>query len=116
MAKSCSIIPQVRNNKDQIVDSRLFKDLLAFSGDRKETNRIYYITKGEEFIKKWFPKLVIDENNEPTIRSLFKYTNLKDYISESKIMKKLNIYEKYITLKILILKSFVVIIFVGVKL
>ena len=90
MAKSCSIIPQVRNNKGQIVDSRLFKDLLAFSGDRKETNRIYYITKGEEFIQKWFPKLVIDENNEPTIRSLFKFTNLKTYIPENKIVEKLN--------------------------
>lgn len=71
MSRNCAIIPQVRNNKDQIVDSRLFKDLLAYTGNnRAETTRLYLITKSSEFIKDWNPRLTLDENNEPTLRSL----------------------------------------------
>ena len=33
MSRNCAIIPQVRNNRDQVVDSRLFKDLLAYTGN-----------------------------------------------------------------------------------
>lgn len=91
MAKKCAIIPKVRNNKGQTVDSKLFKSLLAYTGnDRLETVRIYSITKSEEFIKNWNPRLTLDENNEPTISSLLKKTNLNTIIPESKILEKLN--------------------------
>ena len=91
MSRNCAIIPQVRNNKDQIVDSRLFKDLLAYTGNnRAETTRLYLITKSSEFIKNWNSKLTLDENNEPTINSLLKKTNFSDVIPESKVLEKLN--------------------------
>ena len=52
MARNCAIIPQVRNNKGQIVDSKLFKSLLAYTGNnRSEATRLYLITKNSEFIK-----------------------------------------------------------------
>ena len=64
MARNCAIIPQVRNNRDQVVDSRLFKDLLAYTGNnRTEATRLYLITKSSEFIKGWNPRLTLDENN-----------------------------------------------------
>ena len=91
MAKNCAIIPQVRNNKGQVVDSKLFKNLLAYTGNnRSETTRLYLITKNSEFIKNWNPKLILDENNEPTLRSLLQKTNLSDVIPESKVLERLN--------------------------
>ena len=91
MAKNCAIIPQVKNNKGQIVDSRLFKDLFAYTGNnRAETVRLYLITKNDKFIRDWNPKLTLDENNEPTISSLLKKTNFSNIIPESKILEKLN--------------------------
>lgn len=91
MSRNCAIIPQVRNNKDQIVDSRLFKDLLAYTGNnRAETTRFYLITKSSEFIKDWNPRLTLDENNEPTLRSLLQKTNFSDIIPESKVLERLN--------------------------
>lgn len=91
MSRNCAIIPQVRNNKDQIVDSRLFEDLLAYTGNnRAETTRLYLITKSSEFIKDWNPRLTLDENNEPTLRSLLQKTNFSDIIPESKVLERLN--------------------------
>lgn len=91
MARNCAIIPQVRNNKGQVVDSKLFKGLLAYTGNnRSEATRLYLITKSSEFIKNWNPRLTLDENNEPTISSLLKKTNLSDVIPESKVLEKLN--------------------------
>lgn len=91
MSRNCAIIPQVRNDKGQIVDSRLFKDLLAYTGNnRAETTRLYLITKSSEFIKDWNPRLTLDENNEPTLRSLLQKTNFSDIIPESKVLERLN--------------------------
>lgn len=91
MARNCAIIPQVRNNKGQIVDSKLFKGLLAYTGNnRSEATRLYLITKSSEFIKNWNPRLTLDENNEPTLRSLLQKTNLSDVIPESKVLERLN--------------------------
>ena len=91
MARNCAIIPQVRNNKGQIVDSKLFNSLLAYTGDnRSEATRLYLITKNSEFIKNWNPRLTLDENNEPTLRSLLQKTNLSDVIPESKVLERLN--------------------------
>ena len=91
MAKNCAIIPQVKNKKGQIVDSRLFNDLLSYTdNNRAETVRIYSITKSPEFIEKWTERLTLDDNNEPTLRSLLKQTNLSQIIPESKVLDKLN--------------------------
>lgn len=91
MAKACAIIPQVRNKKGETVGSKLFKDLLSyFDNNRQEATRIYLITKSANFIQNWNPRLVMDDNNEPTISSLLKKTNLKDVINTQKVLKKLN--------------------------
>lgn len=91
MARNCAIIPQVRNNKGQVVDSKLFKGLLAYTGNnRSEATRLYLITKSSEFIKNWNPRLTLDENNEPTLRSLLQKTNISDVIPESKVLERLN--------------------------
>ena len=91
MARNCAIIPQVRNNKGQVVDSKLFKGLLAYTdNNRSEAIRLYLITKSSEFIRDWNPRLTLDENNEPTLRSLLQKTNFSDIIPESKVLERLN--------------------------
>ena len=91
MAKSCAIIPQVRNRRGEIVDSKLFKDLLSFtSNNRSEAVKLYQITKSQEFIRQTDGKLSFDENGEPTMKSLFNNTTIDSYISEQQVMNKLN--------------------------
>lgn len=91
MARKCAIIPQVLNNKGEKVDSKLFKDLLSYlANNRAQAVRIYQITKSQEFIQGWNPKLTLDGNNEPTLRSLLQKTNLSKYITEQMVLERLN--------------------------
>ena len=91
MVRRCAIIPKVKNRNGQVVDSKLFKDLLSFtSNNRSEAVRLYLITKSSSFIKNWQSRLTLDENNEPTLRSLLKKTNFSDVIPETKVLERLN--------------------------
>lgn len=91
MARQCAIIPKVLNRRGEKVDSRLFKDLLSYlSNNRAEAVRVYQITKSQQFIQSWNPRLVLDSNNEPTLRSLLQKTNLSDLITERMVLEKLN--------------------------
>ena len=91
MARQCAIIPKVLNRRGEKVDSRLFKDLLSYlSNNRAEAVRIYQITKSQQFIQSWNPRLVLDNNNEPTLRSLLQKTNLSDFITERMVLERLN--------------------------
>ena len=91
MSKSCWVIPSILNSKGEKVDSKLFKDLLSFSdNNRKESIRIYKAVKNEQFLKDYKDKVKLDENGEVTIASLIKNINLKQVISDSKVLEKLN--------------------------
>lgn len=89
MAK-CAIIPKVLNKRGEKVDSRLFKDLLSYLSNRAEAVKIYHITKSQQFIQNWNPRLTLDDNGEPTIRSLIQKTNLSSFIDEATVLKRLN--------------------------
>ena len=91
MAKQCAIIPKVLNRRGEKVDSRLFKDLLSYlSNNRAEAVRIYQITKSQQFIQNWNPRLTLDDNGEPTVRSLLQKTNLSSFVNEAMVLRKLN--------------------------
>ena len=91
MGRSCVIVPKVKNKNGQIVESRLFKDLLSYSGyNQSACKHIYETTKSESFIQNWNPILELDENGEPTFKSLLSKTNITKYIPESSILEKLN--------------------------
>lgn len=91
MAKSCAIIPKVRDSKGNLRDSKLFKDLLSFtSNNRREAVRIYQITKSQQFIAEWNPRLNLDDAGEPTFRSLLQKTNLSKYIPNARVLERLN--------------------------
>lgn len=81
---SCWIIPQVTNKNGQIVDSKLFQDLYNISGhNRPVTIDIYSKIKNPEFTDRFGDKIVLDNNNEPTIESLYKTVDLQKYIDKN---------------------------------
>lgn len=72
---NCAIIPQVKNKQGELVDSKLFKDLLSISENREEAKTRYLQTRTNEF-KAWFgdwenfpeqSSKIVDENGEPLI-------------------------------------------------
>lgn len=88
---SCAIIPKVLNKEGKKVDSKLFSDLLSYlPNNRAEVVRIYQITKNPDFIQDWLPKLAVDSNGEPTVRSMLQKTNLSKFVDEMAVLKKLN--------------------------
>lgn len=89
MARSCAITPTVRNKKGEIKDSKLFKDLLSFTSNRKDAVNLYLRTKSAEFIKKYNSQLSLDENGEPTIKSLLDKTGMEKVIPENKVIERL---------------------------
>jgi hypothetical protein len=90
MAKSCAIIPKVKNKNGEIKDSKLFKDLLSFTNNRSEAVKLYHITKSDDFIERFVPLLTLDEYGEPTFNSLLQKTNITKVIPETKIIERLN--------------------------
>lgn len=90
MAKSCSLIPKVRNKKGNIVDSKLFTDIQNITDTRKEAVGAYLLTKNKRFISKFNSKLQLDDNNEPLIGSLLNNDVFNSYIKDSKVIKRLN--------------------------
>lgn len=91
MAKQCAIIPRVKSRDGVIKDSKLFKDLLSFtSNNRAKAVSLYQITKSVAFQNKFKDKLTLDENDEPTLRSMLQQTNLSSYITEEQVLNRLN--------------------------
>lgn len=92
MARSCAYIPRVKNKNDEKVASKLFKDLLALtSNDRVNASKLWYRIHSEDFKSgDWYSKLALDENNEPTLRSLIKETNIMEKVEKNKLLETLN--------------------------
>lgn len=80
---NCAIIPQVKNKDGELVDSKLFTDLLRLV-NRDEAKRIYILTKSQEF-KDWFKNSkLVDENGEPR---LFYHRSKAEFTEFAKISK-----------------------------
>ena len=88
MAESCLIYPKCKNAKGEVVDSKLFKDLLGYSNDRDFAKKIYAVALNQDFISLVESDAAFDENGEITMRSLLELT--KTSIDESQLIDKLN--------------------------
>ena len=87
MSKMCAWIPQVKNNKGEITDSKLFKELAIFIKNRKDLVYNYTITKNPKFIEEVNPLLDLDDANEPTLKSLIETTDFINKLPEENILK-----------------------------
>lgn len=91
MSKNCTLFPKVKDKDGNIVDSKLFQDLLEYTAnDRNKAVTLYKITKNPTFIKQFNNRGELDDNNEPTFKSLLKQTNIRQFITNEDIQKKLN--------------------------
>lgn len=87
--KSCKILAQTKNKNGEVVQSKLFKDLLQYTNqDRKKATQLYRIAKDPKFLELAGDVLQYDENGEVTVKSLIDVTG--DSFSEDSVIKKLN--------------------------
>ncbi len=88
MSNSCSLIAHVKNSKGEVVESRLFKDLLHHLSDRGLTKQYYGVGTNDEFLDKVRDKAKFDENGEITFNSLRKLAKIN--IEQEKLLGSLN--------------------------
>ena len=66
--KSCKILAQTKNKNGEVVQSKLFKDLLQYTNqDRKKATQLYRIAKDPKFLELAGDVLQYDENGEVTV-------------------------------------------------
>lgn len=88
MADGCIICPHVRNSKGEMVESRLFRDLLHHLSDRGLAKEYYAVGTNDGFLQKVGDEAKFDENGEITIASLIKTAKID--INKEKVLKTLN--------------------------
>lgn len=91
MGSSCTILAHVRRPDGEIVESRLFKDLLHYTANNRELAKEYYaVGTSESFLNKAreFKEFQTDENGEVTFSAL--RTIAKMDIESDKLMQVLN--------------------------
>lgn len=91
MSKSCTILAHVRRPNGEVVESRLFKDLLHYTSNNRELAKEYYaVGTSEDFLSKAreFQEFQTDENGEITFSSL--RTIAKMDIESDKLIQVLN--------------------------
>lgn len=87
MSQSCVVKPCVKNSKGEIVESKLFQDLLSHMPSRAEAVKYYNLARNDEFLARVGDTVTFDENGEITIESLIKEAHIS--IDSSKIKESL---------------------------
>ena len=87
MSQSCVIKPCVKNSKGEIVESKLFQDLLSHMPSRAEAVKYYNLARNDEFLARVGDNVTFDENGELTIESLIKEAHIS--VDNSKIKESL---------------------------
>ena len=89
MAEKCSIFPHCTNSKGEVVESRLFKDLLHYTSNNRELAKEYYgIGIDPKFLELVQDSAKFDENGEITFQSLRKLAKLN--VKKDVLLKTLN--------------------------
>lgn len=91
MSKSCTIMAHVRNSKGEIVESKLFNDLLHYTSNDREISKEYYkVGTSEDFLSRVRDSedYKTDENGEITFDSLRKLSKMD--LESDKLIQVLN--------------------------
>lgn len=91
MSKSCTVMAHVINAKGEIVESKLFNDLLHYTSDNRELSKEYYkVGTSEEFLSQVRDSddFQVDENGEITLQSLRTLSEMD--IETDKLVQVLN--------------------------
>jgi hypothetical protein len=85
---SCSLDVKVRNNKGQVVDSILYKQLRQYYGNKTEADKVYFrVATNPQWLQnlKYYDK---DVNGEITFNSLLANSGIN--LEDDRIIKVLN--------------------------
>lgn len=91
MSKSCTILAHVKRSNGEVVESRLFNDLLHYTSNNRELAKEYYgVGTSEEFLSKAmeYQEFQTDENGEITFSSLRHIAKID--IESDKLLQVLN--------------------------
>lgn len=89
MSGKCSVLAHVRNPKGEVVESRLYNDLLHYTSNNRGLTKEYYaVGTDPEFLESVRDSAEFDENGEITFESLRRLANLQ--IDEDAFLKALN--------------------------
>ena len=88
MAESCSLKAHIKNSNGEVVESKLFNDLLHYTSDRGLTKEYYAVGTDKQFLEKVGDQAKFDQNGEITFQSLRKLANIN--IGEDKELNTLN--------------------------
>ena len=89
MADKCSIYAHCTNSKGEVVESRLFKDLLHYTSNNRELAKEYYgIGINPKFLEKVQGSAKFDENGEITFQSLRSLAKLN--VGKDNLLNTLN--------------------------
>ena len=85
----CTILAHVRNPKGEVVESRLYKNLLHYTSNNRQLTKEYYaVGTNESFLSRVKDIAEFDENGEITFKSLQRLANLQ--VNEDSLMQVLN--------------------------
>lgn len=76
MGASCELFPHCINPKGEVVESKLFKDLLHYTSDRGIAKEFYAVGTNKDFIEQVEDNAEFDDNGEMTFQSLKNLSNL----------------------------------------
>ena len=83
------MLAHVRNPKGEVVESRLYKDLLHYTSNNRQLTKEYYaVGTNESFLSRVKDIAEFDENGEITFKSLQRLANLQ--VNEDSLMQILN--------------------------
>lgn len=78
--ESCIIIPQIKNKENKSVDSKLYKDLLSYTGSRTSANVLWGAVHTGMFFDN-IKESELDENGEPTLKAVDNRINIKEVLN-----------------------------------
>lgn len=85
----CTILAHVRNPKGEVVESRLYKDLLHYTSNNRQLTKEYYaVGTNESFLNRVRDNAEFDENGEITFKSLQRLAGLQ--VDEDSLIQVLN--------------------------
>lgn len=85
---TCSVDAHVKNQNDEVVTSKLWKDANRFTEDRGEAKQYYAVGTNEQFVDSVRDQADFDENGQITFESVERLSGLN--LSQQKILKTLN--------------------------
>lgn len=88
MSNSCALNGHVKNSKGEVVQSKLWNDLLHHLSDRETTKEFYKVGTDNRFLDKVKDKAQFDENGEITFNSLRKLAKID--VKQEKLIATLN--------------------------